>query len=236
MMLMRCMHCDIRTYMCVQVSVVNVLGVGDRLSVNVSKTTAGNMGIDVSLSAPFIGSIYHPLALHVFKVQSSGWSVMTRDEPVQDDIDCTESSHKQQHTGAAVEYTTYSGIGGTHLLRYEAVVCNVLPFTEGVSAFTRDDYTCRITMKQASFAIREQAGYSLKSSVKHTGMFYGHLPFGLRASLKIMNELAGLGLGGGQHLIRNQGEHCTCSMCQHIMCVLQCKRGSSGISAAGRWS
>ena len=47
----------------------------------------------------------------------------------------SESSHRQVHTGAALEYTAYSTIGATHHLRYECVARDVRPFAQHVSAF-----------------------------------------------------------------------------------------------------
>ena len=48
---------------------MNVLGIGDRASLDMSKNTAGNAGVEVTLQVPLGGSPFHPLRLNFFKVR-----------------------------------------------------------------------------------------------------------------------------------------------------------------------
>ncbi len=59
-------------------------------------------------------------------------------------------------------------------------------------------------MQQASFDIREQAGHSLKSSLKHTmGAQFAIPAWSSAMNARVVNEVAGHGLGGSAHFLRN---------------------------------
>eukprot|EP00039_Didymoeca_costata_P020693 m.342123 g.342123 ORF g.342123 m.342123 type:complete len:490 (+) comp20967_c0_seq1:19-1488(+) len=96
----------------------------------------------------------------------------------QAEMDCVMSSHKQITKGMFASYKTHSDLG-SHELRYNL-----------------DWRTVSSLAPQASFAVREEAGHSVKSSISHTLlMHFTPIESALQAAMKISNEISGLGMG-----------------------------------------